>query len=80
MELAKCRFPSSVCIKYSIFRLRAKFLKKSPPKLGTGGRPAPRAEVALLFLAGEAGHQTRYKSSNCAKSTPRRGRKEAGLD
>ena len=41
------------CAFGAIFRLRAKFSKKWPPKLGTTAQPAPRAEVAVLFLLQE---------------------------
>ena len=36
-----------------LFRLRAKFSKKPVTKPDARGRPAPSAEVALLFLAGD---------------------------
>ena len=54
MELKKWRFSSSVCIKYWIFRLRAKKTKilASNPALELGRRVEGRAP--LLFLAEEA--------------------------
>ena len=40
-----------------------KIFEKAGHQTGTRGRPAPKAEVALLFLAGNAGHQTRHQKS-----------------
>ena len=56
------------------FSASGKIFEKSGHQTGTRGRPAPRAEMAFLFLAGNAGHQTWHQKSASTQSrgAPRR--------